>query len=111
MIAIGGTVLLVVLTSVGPAVGLWQATTKSLAKVEAIGNTSTATISVNLAAGTNTVAPLADSQTLFKAEMTYLGEVVYDVTGEQTKVIKLENRANNVSVWDLFGTDLHMNIG
>lgn len=111
VVVFGGLVLLAALMVVGPTIGLWQVTAKTFEKVEPTADATSAVITVNLAEGRNTVSALTDSQTLFKANMTYLGDVAYDVYGTQTKVITLDNRASNLNFLDALSADLHLDVG
>lgn len=111
VIVVGGLILVAALVLVGPALGLWQVSVKTFAKTESVAAVTSATITADLAAGQNTVGPASDIQTLFTADMAYLGELSYDATGAENKVIRLENRTSNVSFWDLLSASPHLNIG
>src|SRR5262249_40801972 len=84
--------------------------TKEFDKVEAIASSTSATVTVNLWAGTNSVASLSDSSTLLKAHARYLGQLDYGVTGDQEKIVQLDNGANNLRFLDWFSADLGLNV-
>lgn len=74
---------------------------------EAIGSATSAEVNVHFSVGENTVGALVGSDNLFEADVTYLGELVFDASGETNKVINLKqktqgNPANMIR--NFFGT-------
>src|SRR3990172_7744485 len=63
---------------------------------EEIGAAASAIINLNLSVGETTVKPLAASNNLFEADVTYIGEMEFTATGDTEKKITLrqENGRN-----------------
>jgi hypothetical protein len=80
----------------GPALG--DLVTDNYA--EPIGSASSAQIDLHLSVGTAEVYSLSDSNNLFEAEITHLGEIDYSATGETTKRISIREEEVN---YDFFG--------
>jgi hypothetical protein len=63
-----------------------------------IENTTAASVELYLSVGSHTIQALGESQNIIEADLTYVGEVEYTVTGEAIKQIKLAQKGsfNNI---------------
>lgn len=59
------------------------------------GNATAATVNVNFSVGVTTFKPLVASDNLFEADVTYIGEIQFDVQGNTEKTITLKQPTRN----------------
>lgn len=82
-----------------------------------LGTAASARVRLDLTVGRSTVTPLADSANLIEADLTYVGEIDFNVGGETEKVVSLsQTRATadwfrNIFGWIGSGQELHWDIG
>jgi len=90
LIGIGAVALIVVLMLVGPSLGLApNVEIRSEHFEEALEDARSAHVTLNASVGSMTVATLEDSRNLIEADINYVGEITFDVSGEQEKTITL----------------------
>jgi hypothetical protein len=105
LIGVGAVILIICLMLVGPSLG-WvkSAEVKEANYTEAVGDTTSAHVSLNLSVAETTVKALSDdTKNLFEANLRYVGDLTYDVSGTSDKTITLreQNQSNNsVNFWD-----------
>ena len=111
-----GVLLLVLL---GPSFG-WvrgsqlAATTEHFA--EPMDQATSARVELDIPAGSLEVDALSDSNQLIQADMTHIGQVDFDVAGNEQKMIRLQGTMNQLKIADIFDwgdniKDLHSEIG
>jgi hypothetical protein len=104
LIGVGGVALIIVLMLVGPSLGWVQsAEVKTIQYNEAIGSATSATVNLDVSVAQTTVNALSDSSDLFKADLRYIGDLTYNVSGGDAKTITLrqQNQNNNsFNFWD-----------
>lgn len=97
LIGIGAVALIIVLMLVGPSLGLApNVEIRSEHFEEAIGDATSARVTLNASVGSMTVAALEDSRNLIEADINYVGQITFDVSGEQEKAVTL-GQVGNVS--------------
>ncbi|MBL8163218.1 MAG: hypothetical protein JNJ61_14620 [Anaerolineae bacterium] len=103
-IGIGAVVLIVALMLVGPAIGLIRTVeVKTGNYEETLGDAQSARVTLNLSVADTTVTPLNDSNELFQADVRYLGELNFNVSGGSERVISLTQSDQTTSWnWDIF---------
>lgn len=114
-IGLGVVGLAVLLVFIGPNLGivtLPDTTTDTY--VEPIGSASSARIDLDLSIGVSTITALSDSNNLFEAEITHIGDIVYSVSGNQEKTIRLRQEDidfnfTRIEAWE--ENELQWNIG
>lgn len=67
---------------------------------EPIGVATSADVRLKLSSGSISVEALSDSANLIEGEMTYAGELVFDVQGKEEKVIELGVRGDSTGFFD-----------
>jgi hypothetical protein len=92
MVGAATIIMLLALMIVGPALG-WVSTpeiqTESLS--EPLGDASRAQVQLDLSIGEATVRAAQDSNNLITADVNYLGDLRFDVSGSGTRVVHLYN--------------------
>ncbi|MEO8609880.1 MAG: DUF5668 domain-containing protein [Chloroflexota bacterium] len=90
LIGLGGVAVVILLMLVGPSLG-WakSAEVKTASYEEAVGDAQSAHISLDLSVADTTVKALTDSNDLFQADLTYIGDLDYEVVNEPVKTISL----------------------
>lgn len=81
---------------------------------EPVGSAEEATVRINSSVGSTRIEALRDSRNLIEADVAYVGDIHFDVTGTNSKTIVLEadNDAFNSSFWDgIDSNDLRWEIG
>jgi hypothetical protein len=90
MIGVGAVAVVVLLMFVGPSLGWAQgAEVKTATYQEALEDTQTANVSLEISVADTTVKALSDSANLFEADLSYIGELAYAVSGGSDKSISL----------------------
>jgi hypothetical protein len=100
---------LVTAASGGLALGLFSSQeVKTATYNEPLGNTSSAEVELGVGVGRLIVGSSGTSGDLFAADVSYVGEINYNVTGSQQKSISLQQRGDPGSPgsWRIFGVDL-----
>ena len=99
LIILGTLALLIVVMLVGPSVGLAQnVQVKTAQYEEPLGDTQAARINLSASIAHMTVDPLQGSDSLFEADIEYVGDISFSGEGSGSgKVLTLENRGENVS--------------
>jgi hypothetical protein len=115
LIALGGIGLIVVLTLVGPALG-WSggAEAQAATYAEPLNGAETASIRLDLAAAETVITPLTGSDELFNADIRYIGEVTFDVSGGANRQVHLRNETRNLQWFNFSGMgdgSLRWNVG
>jgi hypothetical protein len=90
LLGIGAVILLVGLMLVGPSLG-WapNVEAKEATFTEPVGDASSARVDLNLGVADTTITVLSDSEDLFSADLTYVGDVEFVAEGETNKTISL----------------------
>jgi hypothetical protein len=103
-IGIGGVVLIVALMLVGPSIGLIRTVEVQTGSYsEPLADAQSARVTLNLSVADTTVKPLNDSNELFQADVRYLGELDFSVSGGSERVISLrQNDQVTTWNWDIF---------
>ena len=121
LIGVGTVVLIIVLMIVGPSIGLTGPSleVKLDSYSEPREDAASASVQLDLSVARTTISTLADAGELFTAEVSHVGDLEYQVTGQAEKHISLSE--NNPSVINganflsgLFqddGENLYWNIG
>lgn len=80
-------------TFFGLPVVFGQPELKHATYVEEVSGAEEATVTIDMAAGPTTIRPLpAGSDTLFRADVTYLGEMIFNTSGGRSRSITLASR-------------------
>lgn len=107
LIGLGTVVILLVLMVAGPALGLApDVEIHEQQYAEPLGDASSAQVNIDLSVGRTTIQPIIDSNDLFTADLSYVGDIDYRVDGSTDKYITLSNRNNSVHVFDFLGFSL-----
>lgn len=108
LIGLGSVALLIVLMLVGPSLG-WAADTevKSASFSEPLNGAASARVELNLGVGELNVRPLTSGDSLFEADINYLGEVEFRHSGTAERFISLSERTQgptsiSFGLFDLF---------
>lgn len=89
--------LAIVLMLIGPSMGWGDGgEVKTDTFVEEIGAATSARVDLELSSAPTTVSALGDSEDLIEANLTYDGEINFDVRGEREKTVNLSQRSG----WD-----------
>lgn len=104
LIGLGAVALVLVLVFAGPSLGLAPADTELVTEkfTERIGNATSARVNLDLAVGKTTLDALSDPNTLIDAELTYVGDINFDIQGDQQKTISISHRAPRFDFGDWF---------
>jgi hypothetical protein len=104
LIGFGAVALVLVLVFAGPSLGLTPPETELVTErfTEGIGNATSARIDLDLDVGKTTIDALSDPNTLIDAEITYVGEINFDVQGDKQKTISISHRAPQFDFGDWF---------
>jgi len=103
IIGLGGVALIVVLMLVGPGLGLVKnVEVQQAAYTEPVGDASSASVSLSVGVAQTHITALNDSSDLFDADLRYVGEVEYKVTGTSEKYITLTQKGST-STSEFFG--------
>jgi hypothetical protein len=94
-IGIGAVALAVVLVLTAPTIGIVPTgeTLKTETFSEPVGDATSAQLDLDLSIGKTTINALSDSTNLLDAEITYWGEIKFNVSGEKHKTISLSQRS------------------
>lgn len=106
LIGLGAIALVLVLVFAGPSLG-WAPPEMELITerfTESIGNATSARVNLDLDIGRTTLDALSDPNTLIDAEITYVGEINFDVRGDTQKTISISHRASQFDFGDWFWT-------
>ncbi len=92
-IGLGAVVFVVLLMLVGPGLG-WSAgvEVKTANYAEPLGDAQSARVVLRAGVSEVTLRPLTDSSNLFEADLTYIGDLTYDVAGGAQRMITLAQR-------------------
>lgn len=104
-IGLGAVALIILLMLVGPGLG-WSADVEVMTAnyVEPLGDARSARVVLRAGVGNVTLRPLSDSANLFEADLTYVGDLTYDVAGSAERTINLSQRgAVQTSFNNMFG--------
>jgi hypothetical protein len=95
LIGLGAVALVLLLVFAGPSLGLTPPETELVTErfTESIGNATSARVNLDLTVGKTTLDALSDPNTLIDAEITYVGEINFDVQGDTQKTISISHRA------------------
>ena len=119
LIGVGGVALIIVLMLIGPSLG-WvsAADVKDASYSEPVGEATSAVVNLDLSVASTDVRAISNSNNLFEADLRYVGDVNFNVSGQAEKTVTLKQpEQSNVSFnfwdWGLFNPDqnLHWNIG
>ena len=104
LIGLGAVALVLVLVFAGPSLGLAPADTELVTErfTERVGNATSARVNLDLTVGKTTLDALIDPNTLIDAELTYVGEITFDVQGDKQKTISISHRAPRFDFGDWF---------
>jgi hypothetical protein len=107
-LAFGALICLLSVVTAGLAIGVFPAQeVKAAAYNEPLDGTESAEIQLEIAVGQIIVGAASDSNDLFDADLTYIGEIEYNVSGSRDKVISLTQRGDVSSPqWVVFGVNL-----
>jgi len=104
VIGVGAVILIIILMLVGPSLGWMQsAEVKEASYSEPLAGAESAQVNLDLSVAEATVRPLSDSNNLFEANLRYVGDVIYNVSGEGEKTITLrqsDQPNNGFNFWD-----------
>jgi hypothetical protein len=104
LIGLGVVAAAVVILLTGTALGLnTSVEVKSGRFSEPVGNTTAARVDLNLSAGDATVHALSDSNELIDANLKYVGEIDFNVQGDQQKVVRLSQRSDGIILGPFIG--------
>jgi hypothetical protein len=94
LIGLGAIALVLVLVFAGPSLGLTPPKTELVTErfTEMIGNATSARVNLDLDIGKTTLNALSEPNTLIDAELTYVGEINFDVQGDKQKTISIRHR-------------------
>jgi hypothetical protein len=100
LIGVGAVALIIGLMLAGPSLG-WvdDVEVKTGRFSEPIGEAASARVSLDLSSGPTEITALSDSNDLIDADLTYTGEIEFEVRGDRDKAISLNERDADV----LFG--------
>jgi hypothetical protein len=106
LIGLGALALVLVLVFAGPSLGLTPPEAELITErfTERIGNATSARVNLDLDIGKTTLDALSDQNTLIDAEITYVGEINFDVQGDKQKTISISHRASQFDFGDWFWT-------
>ena len=107
LIGVGAVALVIGLMLAGPSQG-WGAVAevKTERFDEPIGEATSARVSLDLSSGPTEITALADSDDLIDAELSYTGDIKFEVRGDRDKSISLgETHADVFLLFDWFGND------
>jgi hypothetical protein len=117
LLGVGAVILVVALMLVGPALGWTQgAEVKEGTYTAELDDTTSASITLDLAVADTSVKSLDDSTLLFDANVRYIGDIDFTESGTTQKIVTLSNRntnANNFWNFGWFGSqpDLRWDVG
>lgn len=99
IIGVGTVVLVIALMLLGPSLGLVQTADVQSANIaEPLDGAESADVTLNLAVGDVDIHVLDDSSNLFAADLTYLGELDFQTSGDRNRTVYLGTRYDGVSV-------------
>ncbi len=106
LIGLGAVALVLVLVFAGPSLGLTPPEAELITErfTERIGNATSARVNLDLDIGRTTLDALTDPNTLIDAELTYVGELNFDIRGDKQKTISISHRAGRFDFGDWFWT-------
>jgi hypothetical protein len=115
-IGIGAISLAVVLVFAAPTLGIVPTGDVVITEsfTEEIGSATSAEVNLKLSIGKTTISALSDSNYLFDGELTHLGEIKFDVQGDEHKKLTLRQTSVSYDFSDFgwFDTeDLEWDIG
>jgi hypothetical protein len=89
-IAVGTVAVAIALLVAAPSLGInASAEVKSGRFTEPLDNATAATVNLGLSMGETTVHALADSNALIDANLTYMGDIDFGMTGDAQKIVRL----------------------
>jgi len=102
LIGLGAVALVLLLVFAGPSLGLVPPEMELITErfTESIGNATSARVILDLDIGKTTLDALSDPSTLIDAELTYVGEINFDVRGDVQKTISISHRASQFDFGD-----------
>ena len=102
LIGLCALILVVALVFAGPSLGLTPPEAEFITEryTERIGNATSARINLDLDIGKTTLDSLSDASNLIDAEITYVGEINFDVRGDKQKTISISHRAPSTGFTD-----------
>jgi hypothetical protein len=103
LIGIGTVAIFVVLLILSPSLNLGgEAELKSDIFTARIGEATSATVSLDFSSAPVNLTALEDSNNLIEADLTYYGNIEFDVDGERTKRISLQRTLNSPGLTSQF---------
>ena len=107
LIGVGAIALVIGLMLAGPSQGWGDvAEVKTERFSESIGEAALARVSLDLSSGPTEITALADSADLIDAELSFTGDIKFEVRGDQEKSVNLGETAADVFFWfDWLGDD------
>lgn len=103
LIGVGAVLVILLLMLVGPSLGLVSsAEIKEVRYDEPMGDVTSADVTLDVGVATTYVSGLADSANLFEADLHYTGDVDYSTSGGSEKVIRLTQRGDQSTGFNLF---------
>jgi hypothetical protein len=78
---------------------------------EPLGEASSAVVELGPSVGSVTVSPVSEGANLFEAEVTYVGELVYETSGGEARSIRLRQAPGGLHINWPEGEDLEWTIG
>ncbi len=107
LIGIGAVAAVIGMMLVGPSLGWdqdWEVKTDRFSAP--IGQATSARVELDLGSSPTELTALSDSDDLIDAELTYLGEIKFEVSGDQEKSVKLSESDGGRWFWfDWFNDD------
>jgi hypothetical protein len=95
LIGLGAVAVVVLIVLSAPALGIVPTgdALKTETFSEPLGDVTSAQVDLELSVGKTMINTLSDSNNLFEAELTYLGEITFNVSGETDKTVSLSQRS------------------
>ncbi len=96
LVALAALGLAIAYVLFAPALGLYRSPeVQHVELAEPIGDTRSLSVGITSSIGRTTLTELNDSGNLFEADMTFLGDLVFEVDGTEEKTIRLGVRNDN----------------
>lgn len=96
LVTIATAVVLVLLVLVGPTLGLaGNANAQRETFIAEMDDAEAADVRLELSIGSTTITPLEDSDELVNADLSYLGDIRFDVTGNETRSVTIAQQGDN----------------
>lgn len=102
LIGVGTVVLVLVLAYTAPNLLQGSDAVTETFTTE-VGTATSAEVNLNLSVGDTTLTALSDAATLIDAELTHVGEIDFEVRGDQHKVVEMRQVGDPIDSVDVFG--------